>query len=341
MQKNGVVVLAGKEYNTIISNEVEDKENDYDKSTVYNKIAYQCISAWKEMLNTINSYDPCSGAYCFYHDNASTIMFEWPKIYGNISGIACHSNGNCAVVNFSKSHVYILNAEHNIINDIDVRGKCARPAAVAFDVGGNLYVTDIKNGVILTYDHYGNFLFHFGGKESGDGKLKCPIGISVHRGFVYIADSHNGCIAVFQTDGKFHRAIGKGVLGKPHDVCVDNQIAVADMGHKCVYIFTITGDYLMKYSSTRHYSGKLYRPHCLTMFNSFIFVVDSYNHKVLAFNASGVCAYRFSFGSARCCKIRSPPQAVAVSPQGTLIISDHHDRCIHEFPISEFRERKI
>ena len=334
------MVLAGKEYNTIISNAVEDKENNHDKSRD-NKIAYQCISTCKEMLNTINSNDPCSGAYCFYHDNVSTIMFEWPKIYGNISGIAYHSDGKSAVVNFSKRHVHILNAEHDIINDIDVRKKCARPAAVAFDAGGNLYVTDIKNSVILKYDHNGNFLFHFGDKESCDGKLKRPIGISVLRGFVYIADSHNGCIAVFQTDGTFHRAIGKGLLGKPHDVCVDTQIAVVDMGHKCVYIFTITGDYLMKYTSTRHCPGQLRRPHCLTVFNNLTFVVDSYNHKVLAFNISGVCVYHISFGSTRCCKTRSPPQAIAVSPQGTLIISDHHDQCIHEFPISEFREREI
>ena len=96
---------------------------------------------------------------------------------------------------------------------------------------------------------------------------------------MHFADSHNGCIAVFQIDGTFHQAIGKGVLGKPHDVCVDNQIAVADMGHRCVYIFTITGDYVMKYTST---FGQLHRPHCLTIFNNLTFVVDSYNHKVLA-----------------------------------------------------------
>ena len=94
---------------------------------------------------------------------------------------------------------------------------------------------------------------------------------------MYIVDSHNGCIAVFQIDGKFW---------KPHDVYVDNQIAVADMGHKCVHIFTITRDYLMKYTSIKQCSGQLHRPHCLTMLNSLTFVVDSYNHKVLAF---GVC----------------------------------------------------
>ena len=107
MQKSRVVVLTGKEYNTIISNAVEDKECNHDKSRD-NKIAYQCISTWKEMLNTVNSYDPWLGApYCLDDDDASTILFEWPKINGNISGIACHSDGRSAVVNFSKGHVYI------------------------------------------------------------------------------------------------------------------------------------------------------------------------------------------------------------------------------------------
>ena len=150
-----------------------------------------------------------------------------------------------------------------MIKGISFREQSVRPAAVAFDAGGGLYVTDIKNCVVLKFNHNGSYLFQFGHEESGDGKLKHPIGISVLREIGYIADSHNGCIVVFQTDGTFHQAIGKSLLGKPHDVCIDNQIAVADMGHKCVHVFTITGDYLMKYTSTRYCSGQLYRPHCV------------------------------------------------------------------------------
>jgi len=34
----------------------------------------------------------------------------------------------------------------------------------------------------------------------------------------------------------FRCVIGEGILGEPHDVCVDNHTAVPDVNHKFVYI---------------------------------------------------------------------------------------------------------
>ena len=74
----------------------------------------------------------------------------------------------------------------------------------------------------------------------------------------------------------FHCVIGKSLLGKPHDVYDDDHIAVPDMNHKFVYVFTATGDYFIYYMSTRHSFRLLHWPQCLAEYKGFKFGENSY-----------------------------------------------------------------
>jgi len=50
--------------------------------------------------------------------------------------------------------------------------------------------------------------------------LLLPDGFIIHKGKVYITDYGNRCTAVFLTDSKFQRTIGRGQLGYPCDVAI-------------------------------------------------------------------------------------------------------------------------
>lgn len=55
--------------------------------------------------------------------------------------------------------------------------------------------------------------------RTGDGCLKNPFGIMVHRTEVYVSDFDNNCIQVFDTSGNWKRSFGEGRLSGPVAIC--------------------------------------------------------------------------------------------------------------------------
>jgi len=276
----------------------------------------QCISTFQELISS------CSGA---------SESSQWPNIDGKIYGMAVHpSDGTLAVVYYAKSCIYKFNTSYNITQIIDcskIDCRWSTPAAAAFDSEGTLYVTDIRHHNILKFGHHGNYECRFSCRGSQNGQLDYPTGISVASGSVYVADSHNKRISVFKTDSRFQCTIGSGILSKPYDVCIDDEqhVIVTDMGHKCVYVFTSHGDLCSKYGK-----GQLQQPQCLTTFNGFTYVVDSFHHKLMVFDFSRVLVYQCSTdhnGGHRRCP-RAQPLGITVTLSGKLLVSGDY---IHEY----------
>ncbi len=78
------------------------------------------------------------------------------------------------------------------------------PRGLAFGPNNDLFVTDTGNGRIVVYGPDGTFRREFGTKGSGAGQLDEPVGIVVSSdgSRVYVADSNNARIAVFDGQGK-------------------------------------------------------------------------------------------------------------------------------------------
>lgn len=95
-------------------------------------------------------------------------------------------------------------------------GKFEGPQGVATDVHGNIWVTDYSNDRIEEFSSTGTFLRACGSKGSGEGQLNEPTGIAVNPtnevdrgGDIYVSDSGNDRIEVFQPECKFVETFGK------------------------------------------------------------------------------------------------------------------------------------
>jgi DNA-binding beta-propeller fold protein YncE len=124
-------------------------------------------------------------------------------------------------------------------------GQLTNPDGVGIDAAGNLYVAD-ANSRVSTFTREGAFVRAFGfdvrpggGKGfevctratgckrgragAGAGQLSSLLGIATDTaGNVYVADSGNGRVSQFTTDGAFVRAFGLDVVpggGKEFEVC--------------------------------------------------------------------------------------------------------------------------
>ena len=96
-----------------------------------------------------------------------------------------------------------------------------RPADVAWDAAGNIYVADGigTNNRVAKFDRDGRFIRHWGSTGAGQGQFTGVKAIAVDaRGNVYVADAGNKRIQVFDADGTFKSEFGN--IGTPLAMCM-------------------------------------------------------------------------------------------------------------------------
>lgn len=129
--------------------------------------------------------------------------------------------------------IYSATGTYKRIFDQGVERANWQPLGIGFDKKGDAYIADVSNAaaVIDVFGAGGKFLRSFG----ADSSLGYPNGIAVGGdGTVYVTDSGNGRLVVFDASGKRIGAVGRGVsagdLGLPVGVALDDhgRIAVVD-----------------------------------------------------------------------------------------------------------------
>ena len=121
-----------------------------------------------------------------------------------------------------RNQVYMCDLHNNRIQVFDLelsfitsfgskgsgQGQYDWPNDLAFDSQGNIYVSEYNSNRVQVVDPNGCYLRQFS-NESGPGKLYRPEGIHIAHDCVYVSDSRNHRIAVFQLSGAFLTSFGK------------------------------------------------------------------------------------------------------------------------------------
>ena len=120
-------------------------------------------------------------------------------------GIGFSRTGKWAVADWSNYYVYLYDDKDQLVRTIGTSKWRASqficPSGVAYD-DNHLYTIDDHRVQKFTSD--GDYLLQFGRYGSNDGEMKYPFCLTVHNGKVYVADSDNNRISVYNTDGTFH-----------------------------------------------------------------------------------------------------------------------------------------
>ena len=166
---------------------------------------------------------------------------------------------------------------------------------IAVTSGGELLLSDIEDDYIIKLDNFYAFERTFGGFGYGEGSLRDPLGISVDRkGNIYVADSQNDRVAVYDPFGNFLKSLGEKTLRKPGGVTVgeDGLIYVANTGKNSIAIFDPEGNLILEYGTWGSGMGNFSKPTDLKLGRddklvvsgaNLLFVVDSGNNRVCVF----------------------------------------------------------
>jgi sugar lactone lactonase YvrE len=178
--------------------------------------------------------------------------------FTRIIGLAMDDNDRLFVSDPGLKHVIVFDKDHKA-EDIITDGM-SDPGGLAIDTRNRLlYVADIELDQILVYDADTLKLLRKIGTTghkhelTTPGDFSKPTGVAVDaEGNLYVADTYNNRIEIFDADGQFISTFGKagdgpGYFSRPKGVAIDgdNHIWVADGQQDRVSVFNREGQLLI------------------------------------------------------------------------------------------------
>ncbi len=183
------------------------------------------------------------------------------------------------------SHFRLL----GVLGGRDVAGplRLGTLGGIAVAETGELYLTDTDIDQVFQIDTYSLADRSYGGQGYGAGRVRLPAGIAADER-VYVCDSKNDRVAVFDRFGGFKTSLGEGSLSEPAGVCLgpSRSLFVADTGHHRVLVFdTDTGEVVAYLGGPDAGSGAVAfrEPRGIAMYRERLYVADTGNHRIQKF----------------------------------------------------------
>lgn len=163
----------------------------------------------------------------------------------------------------------------------------SEPRAIAVDASGTLFVSDAERDRVLVYGASAEPRFAFGSYGTGDGSFIDPWGLAIDsfRDRLYVADSGNARIQVFDTVGGFRESWNLDGSARPAGLDVDarGRLWVADAGMNRVLAFDPLGRLLLS-SNGGGGAGAFRAPEDVAVArDGTVYVADTANARVGAF----------------------------------------------------------
>jgi len=203
------------------------------------------------------------GAVFIFNTETSTVDLIKNGVHSHfarIIGLAMDDSDRLFVSDPGLRHVIIFNKDHKA-EDVVSEGM-VDPGGLAIDTRNRfLYVADVEQDQILVYDADSLKLLRrigTGGKQHSlttPGDFARPGGVAVDQeGNLYVADTLNNRIEIFDADGNFISTFGKagdgpGYFARPKGVAIDGDghVWVADGMQDRVSVYTKEGQLLISF----------------------------------------------------------------------------------------------
>ncbi|MBO0961417.1 6-bladed beta-propeller [Neobacillus sp. MM2021_6] len=245
-----------------------------------------------------------SGRKIQVFDQAGTPIFKFGKT-GNKEG---EFNFPYGIAGDQKGNIYVADLYNGDISIFDAKGKFIsyfkekdEKDKVITSPGGlrifkdKLYVTDIKQNKVFIFDLSGKKLMEIGGPGNKEGQFVAPNAVTIDKDdYIYVSDSGNNRVQVFDSKGKFNKIINGSIDGKgdtlflnPRGIAVNSQgtvYIVNSLSHN-IYAFDKNGKREFELGGMGTDKDRFNLPNGLFIDNrDTLFVTDTVNQRISEFN---------------------------------------------------------
>ena len=245
--------------------------------------------------------------------------------------IAVGDKGKLFVTEHSQDRYIVLDAQGQKV--LTVGSKLmppfvdGYPTGIATDGKGNVYVASASHKV-RKFNKYGEEVWSIGGKGSAIRQFHCPWCIKYYYNQVYVCDSYNGRIQVFDPNLNFLRSFGThgdgpGQLKDPSDIAFDGQgnTYVVDSAKRQVLVFSEDGQYLRHFGQRKQGKHELSGPAGLCISGNYVYVVENATNSVSVFCTSGEFVHSFGNRGSGWGELQRP-WGIAVDQDGFVFVCD-------------------
>jgi uncharacterized protein (TIGR03663 family) len=228
-------------------------------------------------------------------------------------------------------------------------GEFCEPWSIAVGPDNKVYVADTWNHRIQIFTAEGEFLAKFGTfGQSGSSVSSAPTQfygprdvVVDEQGYIYVTDTGNKRIQVFDADLDFIRAFGgpgiiEGRLEEPVGLATgpDNLLYVADTWNLRIQVFTLEGTYVREWPVVGWASQSVAnKPYVATDSSGRVYVTDPEGGQLLIFDAEGTPLVVIGGSSSTLFQL---PTGVILDSQDRLWVSDAANQRLLRFPPPEF-----
>jgi DNA-binding beta-propeller fold protein YncE len=211
-------------------------------------------------------------------------------------GVAADGNGRVFVSDSERNAVLVFSPAGKLLSVLGEQ-KFGRPTGLAVDRPRHrLYVVDtVRHEVVVFSTATLKEEWRFGRPGTEPGEFNLPVHLAVRGGVVYVVDTMNFRVQVFNPEKEFVGLFGQmgdgpGDLARPKGIGVDSQgnIYVADALFDNVQIFDRLGRLLLGFGELGEEEGRFWLPAGLVIDErDRIYVADSANRRIQVFQFLG------------------------------------------------------
>lgn len=213
-------------------------------------------------------------------------------------------------------------------------GNISRPWAVATASDGRIYVLDSKDRVLI-FSPEGEFIKAFGKNGRRAGEFREASALTIDRDDrVFVADSGNSRIQVFDHDGNYLYDIGEapprrgeagpGQLKRVISLAIspDDLVYAVDIDAHRVHVFNLDGEFQFAFGEKGTGDGQLHFPVGIGFDpDGYVYVVNALNFRMEVFSPDGEFDYKFGRAGDTVGTF-SRPKTIAFDLDGNLYVTD-------------------
>jgi DNA-binding beta-propeller fold protein YncE len=209
-------------------------------------------------------------------------------------GVAAAADGDLLVTDSQAGKVLVFDHSNRLKFSFGTREELQRPTGIAC-AGDRVYVVDTLGHRVLVYtksERSVRLEFEFGGRGTEAGRFNFPVDAAVgSSGRLYVNDSMNFRVQVFEPDGTFVQTLGgpgdsSGHFQRSKGIGLDSDenLYVVDALADTVQIFDGQGRFLLSFGAPGRSAGEFWLPSGMAVDGEdVLYVADSYNRRLQIF----------------------------------------------------------